>query len=251
MLLRERQSGPSGEDRPDGDDDLRDLYGERRGHRWFDRVLGPDDAADPRRRAARRGVIGILAGAVIMLVAATALAATGQGLDVLGVADQRPSASGGAAPDEDADERPTLTTEPGRCLTWSRDDAADVREVDCAQSHLFESVGAVDATQPPGAPFPDDAAWQQLVTDQCTPAAQAYLQGRLDPAGRYRAGALKPTAAAWQEGDRTVRCGLQAPGRTGALFPSQGRVADADQAVVFDPGTCLGLVGKEVSDPVA
>ena len=48
-----------------------------------------------------------------------------------------------------------------------------------------------------------------------------------------------------------MRCGLQAPGRTGALFPSSGRVADADQAVVFDAGTCLGLVGKEVSDPVA
>ncbi len=251
MLLRERQSGPSGEDRPDGDDDLRDLYGEPRGHRWFDRLLGPDDAADPRRRAARRGVIGILAGALIMLIAATALAATGQGLEVLGVADQQPAASGGTASGDDADERPTLTTEPGRCLTWGRDDAGDVREVDCAQSHLFESVGAVDATQPPGAPFPDDAAWQQLVTDQCLPAAQAYLQGRLDPAGRYRAGALKPTAAAWQGGDRTVRCGLQAPGRTGALFPSRGRVADADQAVVFDPGTCLGLVGKEVSDPVA
>ena len=48
-----------------------------------------------------------------------------------------------------------------------------------------------------------------------------------------------------------MRCGLQAPGRTGALFPSSGRVADADQAVVFDAGTCLGLAGKEVSDPVA
>jgi len=249
MLLRERQSGPSGEERPDGDDDL-DPYDERRG-RWLDRLLGPDDAADPRRRAARRGVIGVLAGALIMLIAATALAASGQGLDVLGVADQQSSAPGGAPSGEDGDERAALTTEPGRCLTWGRDDAGDVREVDCAQPHLFESVGAVDAAQPPGAPFPDDAAWQQLVTDRCTPAARAYLQGRLDPAGRYRAGALKPTQAAWDGGDRTVRCGLQAPGRTGALFPSRGRVADADQAVVFDPGTCLGLVGKEVSDPVA
>ncbi|PVZ09593.1 septum formation family protein [Actinomycetospora cinnamomea] len=249
MLLRERQSGPSGEDRPDGDDDA--SYRAPRGGRWVDRVLGRDDAADPRRRAARRGVIGVLAGALVMLVAATALAVTGQGLDVLGVADQQPSAAGGADPEEDEDVRPALTTEPGRCLTWSRDDAGDVREVDCAQPHLFESVGAVNAAQPPGAPFSDDAAWQQLVTDQCLPAARNYLQGRLDPAGRYRAGALKPTQAAWDGGDRTVRCGLQAPGRTGALFPSQGRVADADQAVVFDAGTCLGLVGKEVSDPVA
>jgi hypothetical protein len=243
MVLRERQSGPSGEGRPDGDDAA---HG-----RWLDRVLGPDDGTDPRRRAARRGVIGVLAGALIMLIAATALAATGQGGAVFGVADQQPSASGGSSSDDDADEPPALTAEPGRCLTWGRDDAGDVREVDCAQPHLFESVGAVTATPPPGAPFPADPAWQQLVTDQCTPRATSYLQGRLDPAGRYKTGALKPTQAAWDGGDRTVRCGLQAPGRTGALFPSTGKVADADQAVVFDAGTCLGLVGKEVSDPVA
>jgi hypothetical protein len=212
--------------------------------RWLDRVLGHDDAGDPRRRAARRGVVGVLVGALVMLVAAVAFAATGQGPGVLGIVDAH-NAPGGSA----GGDRQALTTEPGRCLTWSRDDAGDVREVDCARQHLFETVGVVSASQPPGAPFPADAAWQQLVTEQCTPKARDYLQGRLDPAGRYRAGALKPTQAAWDGGDRTVRCGLQAPGRSGALFPSTGRVADADQAVVFDPGTCLGLDGKEVSDP--
>ena len=85
MLLRERQSGPSGEDRPDSGDDAAP-------RRLIDRVLGPDDGTDPRRRAARRGVIGVLAGALIMLIAATALAATGQAPGVLGVADQQPSA---------------------------------------------------------------------------------------------------------------------------------------------------------------
>lgn len=253
MLLREHQSGPSGEDRPDGDDDADLAAGEPHGRsrgvdRLLDRVLGHDDARDPRRRAARRGVIGVLAGALVMLVAAAALAATGQGPEVLGLA-HGPSGTLGSSWPGNGDARPALTTEPGRCLTWSRDDAGDVREVDCARPHLFETVGSVTATQPPGAPFPGDQAWQQLVTDRCTPQARTYLQGHLDPAGRYRAGALKPTQAAWEAGDRTVRCGLQAPGRTGALFPSTGRVADADQAVVFDPGTCLGLDGKEVSDP--
>ncbi|MDD7942668.1 septum formation family protein [Actinomycetospora lutea] len=219
--------------------------------RWLDRVLGPDDAADPRRRAARRGVVGVLVGAVIMLVAATALAATGSGPDVLGLSGSSSGPAGAVSSSSDDDGPPPLTTQPGSCLTWSRDDAGDVREVDCAQSHLFESVGAVTAAQPPGAPFPADPAWQQLVTDQCTPQARDYLQGRLDPAGRYKAGALKPTQAAWDAGDRTVRCGLQAPGRTGALFASTGRVTEADQAVVYDPGTCLGLAGKEVSDPTA
>jgi hypothetical protein len=249
MLLRERRSGPPAEGRPDGDDDgpATDAAGI---DRWLDRVLGHDDARDPRRRAARRGVVGVLVGALVMLVAATALAATGTGPSVLGLAGA-PSGAGGGSSSGSSDERPALTTAPGRCLTWSRDDAGDVREVDCGQQHLFESVGAVTAAQPPGTPFPADAAWQQLVTDQCTPQARNYLQGKLDPAGRYRAGALKPTQAAWDSGDRTVRCGLQAPGRTGALFPSTGRVTDADQAVVFDAGTCLGLAGKEVSDPTS
>lgn len=253
MQLRERQSGRPGGGGPDGDDNI-DEYaaGDARGmDRWLDRVLGADDAADPRRRAARRGVVGALVGALIMLIAATALAATGSGPSVLGLSGSSSGPAGAPSSSSDDEGPPPLTTQPGTCLTWSRDDAGDVREVDCAQSHLFESVGAVDAAQPPGAPFPADPAWQQLVTDQCTPQARTYLQGRLDPAGRYKAGALKPTQAAWDAGDRTVRCGLQAPGRTGALFSSTGRVTDADQAVVFDQGTCLGLAGKEVSDPTA
>lgn len=218
---------------------------------------GSDDASsgdlDPRRRAARRGVIGALAGALVMLVAATALAANGVSVPFLGLASDRGperAVSGGGLFSAGVDDPPPLTSAPGRCLDWDRQDGSDVREVDCGASHLFETVGAITAPQPPGTPFPGDDAWQQAVDQQCTPMARTYLGGRLDPAGRYRAGALKPTRTAWGEGDRTVRCGLQAPGRTGALFTSTGRVTDADQAVVFDAGTCLGLTGKEVSDPV-
>lgn len=207
-----------------------------------------------RRLAARRGVVGALVGALLMLVAATALAATGADLGVLGLAasdDAGPATATGPPAGDGAAAAPALTTAPGACLTWSREDASDVTAVDCARAHLFEGAGPLTAPSPPGAPFPADAEWQQLVTDRCAPLARAYLGGRLDPAGRYRAGALKPTRAAWDGGDRTVRCGLQAPGRSGALYPSTGRVADADQAAVFPTGTCLGLAGKEVSDPVA
>lgn len=221
-----------------------------------ERQSADDGAAsepDPRRRAARRGVIGALAGALIMLVAASALAATGQDVPFLGLSSDRGTErglSGGGLFSAGVDDRPALTADPGRCLNWGRDDGGDVREVECSEPHLFETVGAVTAPQPPGTPFPGDQAWQQVVDRQCTPMARSYLQGRLDPSGRYRAGALKPTPDAWGDGDRTVRCGLQAPGRSGALFTSTGKVADADQAVVYDAGTCLGLAGKEVSDPV-
>jgi hypothetical protein len=229
MLVRERHTTDHDDARPDGD--------------------------GARRLAARRGVVGVLAGALIMLLAASAMAAAGSDLSLFGLSSQEGAtggtASGGGSASADGGEAaPTLTSTAGTCLTWRRDDASDVREVPCAQSHLFESVGPVTAPQAPGTPFPADDAWQQVVTDRCTPLARDYLGGKLDPAGRFRPGALKPTQAAWDAGDRTVRCGLQAPGRSGALFSSTGGVRDADQAVVFDAGTCLGLAGKEVSDPV-
>lgn len=196
----------------------------------------------------------MLAGALIMLLAASAFAATGNGLGFLGLAgnDSRssPGVLGGSSSGPETD-KPDLATAPGTCLTWQKADGSDVHQVDCGQSHLFESAGPVNAPLPEGAPFPADAAWQQLVANQCATIAQHYIGKPLDPTGRYKVGALKPTAAAWGDGDRTVRCGLQAPGRSGALFSSTGKVSDADQAVVFPPGTCLGLAGKEVSDPVS
>jgi hypothetical protein len=233
MVLRERPS--SGRARDD------------------DRVASDTDGHAARRQMARRGVVGVLAGALIMLLAASAFAATGHGLGFLGLAGESGSAPGilGGSSSGPETDRTRLATAAGTCLTWQRSDGGDVRQVDCSASHLFETAGPVDADLPDGAPFPADAAWQKLVTDQCGPLVARYLGKPLDPAGRYKVGALKPTATAWGDGDRTVRCGLQAPGVAGALFSSTGKVADADQAVVFAPGTCLGLSGKDVSDPVS
>lgn len=211
---------------------------------------GPADTA-ARALVARRAVIGVVAGALAMLLVTGGMAAAGSDLAFLGLASSPGPAAGPDGPAAAADgQEPALTTEPGACLSWARDDAADVVALGCARPHLFEVVGPVDAPRPSGSPFPEDAEWQQLVADRCAPLAVAYLGGRLDPVGRFRPGALKPSRTAWDAGDRTVRCGLQAPGRTGALFTSTGRVGDADQAAVFPAGTCLGLAAKEVSDPV-
>jgi putative regulator of septum formation len=234
MVLRERPS--SGRGRSD------------------DRVADDTDGHAARRLVARRGVIGVLAGALIMLLAASAFAATGNGLGFLGLTGDEsgsgPSILGGSSSGPETD-RSRVASSPGTCLTWQRSDGGDVRQVDCSGSHLFETAGAVDADLPGGGAFPADAAWQKVVSDQCGPLVARYLGKPLDPSGRYKVGALKPTPTAWGNGDRTVRCGLQAPGVTGALFSSTGKVADADQAVVFAPGTCLGLSGKDVSDPVS
>ncbi len=139
---------------------------------------------------------------------------------------------------------------PGSCLTWQRPDASDASATVCSQPHLFELAATVRLDAPASAPFPDQAGWRQLVDGRCTPPVVSYLHGRFDPAGRFRVGALTPTPRGWIAGDRVLRCGLQAPAASGALMATRGHVADADQAEVYAPGTCLGLSTAAVGGPV-
>lgn len=162
-----------------------------------------------------------------------------------------------AAPAESGDNpqliapRPPPPSTPGSCLAWRRPDAADAEAVDCSRSHLFEQAGAVALTDlPTGDVLPDNEVFRKLVNDRCTPMVIAYLGGKYDPNGTFRAGALKPSAKRWAEGDRDLRCGLQRFSRSGALYPITGKVSEQDQADVRAPGTCLGIDGRFIGDPV-
>jgi hypothetical protein len=142
---------------------------------------------------------------------------------------------------------PAPPSQPGTCLNWTRPDAADAAVVDCGQTHLFEQAGSVRITDQPT--LPNDQQWRQLVRSAATRSSTGYLKGKLDPDGRYRIGALKPSAAKWSEGDRELRCGLQRSSQSGALFPMSGKVAESDQSDVQQPGTCLAIDGRGVGDP--
>ncbi|HEY2764012.1 MAG TPA: septum formation family protein [Pseudonocardiaceae bacterium] len=137
------------------------------------------------------------------------------------------------------------------CLTWRNQDASDAVLVTCAQPHLFEVTGTVDlkdlGTQ---ATFPDSASWQQLVTSRCTERTTQPLADHFDQFGRFTVGAIKPSQDSWEHGDRTLRCGVQVSGRTGALFATTGAAGQQDQSDVHVAGTCLGNDGKAVGDPV-
>jgi hypothetical protein len=147
--------------------------------------------------------------------------------------------------------RPPPPSTPGSCLTWRRPDAADAEAVDCEGSHLFEQAGAVPLTDlPTGNALPDNETFRKLVNERCTPLVISYLGGKYDPNGTFRAGALKPSAKRWSEGDRALRCGLQRFSRSGALYPIVGKVSEQDQADVRPPGTCLGIDGRFIGDPV-
>lgn len=137
------------------------------------------------------------------------------------------------------------------CLTWQQQDASDARLVDCAQPHLFEVTATVDLDDfAVDTPFPDPVRWQELVTDRCTQRTAEALVNHFDPFGRFTVGAIKPSEDSWRRGDRTLRCGLQASGRSGMLFATTGSVLQQDQSDVHQPGTCLGNDGKAVGDPV-
>jgi Septum formation/Caspase domain len=154
--------------------------------------------------------------------------------------------AGNASADRAAFEVPA-----GSCLDWTADDGADAHLVDCAQPHLFESLGelSLDVAFDPAA-FPSETAWLTMVKDKCTPLASDFLHGKYDPFGRFTVGALKPSQPGRRNGDRTVRCGLQVIARSGELYRVTGRAQDQDQADVHAPGTCLGINGVDVGDPV-
>lgn len=138
----------------------------------------------------------------------------------------------------------------GSCLAWSPPNAADIHVVGCKKQHRFEVTGRLKLAAGPSAPLPSHKEWQQIAEKKCVPPAEHYLGGPLDPDGKYSVGVLMPSKEQWADGDRTLRCGLQAAAPSGKLLSSTGSVKKADQSAVYEPGTCLGLRDKAVGDPV-
>ncbi len=202
----------------------------------------PDGGA-PDHRPFRRLAAAVLVGALTMFGVATLDSFAGATVPVLGSFASLP-----APAEPELVEVPPPPATPGTCLTWNRPDAADTSVVDCSGRHLFEQAGSVRLTDQEA--VPDDRLWRQLVDERCTPVVLDYLDGRFDPDGRYRVGALKPSPAKWAEGDRELRCGLQSASRSGALYPFDGRVAQSDQSAVHEPGTCLAIDGRSIGDPI-
>jgi hypothetical protein len=192
-------------------------------------------------------VVGLMIGGAAMLVVAAMGEISGTRVPVL---SSLAESAAGDNPRMIAPRPPPPAT-PGSCLTWRRPDAADAEAVDCKDQHLFEQAGAVQLTDiGTGDTLPDNQKFRQLVNERCTPLVINYLGGKYDPNGAFRAGALKPSSKRWSEGDRSLRCGLQRFSRSGALYPISGKIGEQDQADVRAAGTCLGIDGRFIGDPV-
>ncbi|NUS44680.1 MAG: septum formation family protein [Mycobacteriaceae bacterium] len=148
------------------------------------------------------------------------------------------------------------TAQPGDCLSWTESDYSDLSKVDCGKAHLFEVAANIDLNNYPGTEFGSDAAYPgeirmgELNLEHCLPAAQRYLNGHLDPHGKFRVGMINPGKAGWSAGERTLRCGIQASGVSGHQRPITGTVASQDQSNIFEPGTCKLPHAFEVASTV-
>lgn len=142
------------------------------------------------------------------------------------------------------------TADAGSCLTWDVGPDGAItgfNQTDCAGPHRFEVALREDlGTYPtsefgPEAPMPSSTRQAQLREELCGAATVRYLDGVYDPAGRYSIAPILPPASAWAEGDRTMLCGLQETDLDGEPVLTSGRVADQDQARVFEAGQCVAI----------
>jgi hypothetical protein len=191
-----------------------------------------DHRVDTRARNTRLVMAGAFAGALVVLALSTVFSWSIGG-------EQSLTEKAFAAPK-------------GSCLSWGTPDARDIEQVPCTTAHQFEVLGAVTApVKGANPPRPSRSEWQRITQEKCTIEAQTYLGGKLDPYGRFSVGALTPTQDQWDDGERSMRCGLQHAGTAGQPLAVTGSAKDTDQSDVHEPGTCLGITGNaSVGDPV-
>lgn len=184
-----------------------------------------------------------------MLVGALAMSVGLAGYSL--AANETQSAQGGQQQAADATlTAATFTTaDQGACLNWDIQDGLVVNfeQTDCNQPHRFEVASREDLAAYPSSEFgeqaamPDRTRQAQLREDLCLNPTLSYLGGTLDPLGKYSVASILPPKEAWDAGDRTMLCGVQATDDTGELLQTTGRAATQDQARVFAKGDCVAV----------
>ncbi|RCW47322.1 putative regulator of septum formation [Halopolyspora algeriensis] len=211
---------------------------------------GPRSSNNGKRPGARLVMISAALGGLLVLVVSAVLNWPSSENGSRGVS----LVPGAGSPDDQqaAASPPEFEADAGTCLNWTRPDAGDIRKVTCSEPHLFEVTGTSDLQEEfdGRAPFPSVEQWERLKKQRCTDVAIRYLGGNFDPNGRFQVGAFTPSSRGWENGDRTLHCGLQQPSPSGTLYRFTGTVKKLDQSDIHDPGTCMGINGTSVSGPV-
>lgn len=209
----------------------------------------PDDQTSrkKRRRPSRR----------TLAVALTAALAGGFGAAVYEYTapDNASLVAGTGAEEETEPELVAFTdADTGECVNWEQSEGVTTNftVVDCAEPHRFEVSTREDLSQyptsefGPDAPQPDLDRQSQLTSDLCAGPTLSYLDGRLDPQGRYSVAPILPPEDAWSEGDRTMLCGVAVPQGEGEYAEATGRAAETDQSTAAPVETCVRAEGESV-----
>jgi len=139
----------------------------------------------------------------------------------------------------------------GSCLNWrpgENGSNSDFTTVGCAEQHRFEISAREDLSQYPTSEFDEDAEHpslerqQQLTDELCVGPTLNYLNGKLDPEGRYTISPILPPASAWAEGDRTMLCGVMVQDAQGRSTETVGLAAESDQSRAFPADTCVQVI---------
>lgn len=171
-----------------------------------------------------------------------------------------PDGSSPVVPDHRDKAEPTVvsftdaTTD--SCLNWTQDGTVtrDITTVDCAQPHRFEVATREDlSTYPtsefgPNAAQPDLQRQEQLTTELCTGPVTTYLGGKIDPTGRYTISPILPPAEGWNEGDRTMLCGVMVTDANGTAQEVTGVASGADQSRYSQPDACVRATGDTANE---
>ncbi|MBM7368179.1 septum formation family protein [Gordonia hydrophobica] len=199
-----------------------------------------EDAQSPSR--ARKHPLRLVLAAILVggVAAGAFLFATG-GFDDLG--DVGSSVIG----ESSVKQNDFTRSEAGDCLTWSDDAPGDPVRVECTKPHRFEVAGVLDTSTFPTAefaataPYPTPERFAEIRDENCSVIVSRYLGGGLDPQGRFAPGLMFPKESEWQQGVRSLRCGIEqpAPGDVQAEFT--GPVRDVDQSFTWADGSCIGI----------
>lgn len=196
-----------------------------------------------------------------MLVAALATGVFVASYDLASSPDSAILGGTSAAPTTNAEgevvgaNAPFTTADVGTCLNWevAEDGAvANFQQTPCEQEHRFEvskreDLGIYPTSEfGPDADMPDLARQAELREELCHSATITYLGGKFDPAGKYAIAPILPPASAWDNGDRTLLCGLQTTDEQGTPLPTSGKVVDNDQANIAQAGDCRAVGEDQV-----
>ncbi len=219
-----------------------------------------EQAASPAPTRRRRGVTAgrVRGGLAVLTIGAVAAAGAALVWDLVPEsADTETVAEDEIVADDVAAETVFTNTTAADCITWTDPESPELESVPCEQEHMFEVAAKIDLAPVAGMEFGPNALLPGverlalLRDEQCAMVVDDYLDGRLDPRGRFTVGLIRPSEGAWARGERTVLCGLQQTSVDGGVNkPFEGRVADQDQSLVYAPGTCRGIVDGLPSDPV-